>query len=153
MAAPFLQGIVMHYLRFFTFCIPLLLAATVQAVPGDADNDGVADAVDKCPATAQLKKLPADFKYAAAVNPDRLKDEPQGYPVDADGCEFDNDGDGVVNSQDYCPDDTPLQLSKGVASNGCPVQSDGDGTPDYRDNCPGTPRNVATDRFGCPKNG
>ena len=136
----------------YSFTLPALLLLTTmvhsQAVP-DSDHDGVADALDQCPDTAQLKKLPADFKYAAAVNPERLKAGEKAYPVDKRGCEFDNDGDGVVNSQDYCPDDSKTTLSRGIAANGCPKHSDADGTPDYRDDCPNTPRGVKTDKHGC----
>ena len=116
----------------------------------DTDADGVADHLDKCPNTAQLKKLPADFKFAVAVDPERLKQEAKAFPVDKHGCEFDTDGDGVMNSKDYCPDDTAETLSKGIAANGCPKQSDADGTPDYRDNCPDTPKGVKLDSLGCP---
>lgn len=115
----------------------------------DTDHDGVNDVHDLCPGTAQLKKLSRNFKFASAVNPDRLNPRAQAYPVDANGCEPDTDSDGVVNSQDYCPNDSIQALSMGVAVNGCPKQSDGDGTPDYRDNCPNTPRGVKTDRYGC----
>jgi OOP family OmpA-OmpF porin len=69
--------------------------------------------------------------------------------VDKEGCEFDTDGDGVINSQDYCPQNTKIELSKGIAVNGCPKQSDFDGTPDYRDKCPDTPRGVKSDKDGC----
>ncbi len=128
----------------------LLLAPLGQAMEADADHDGVPDAQDKCPDTAQIRKLDPSFKYAAAVDPRRLTEGPQAYPVDANGCEFDRDGDGVVDSRDFCPDDTPQMLSHGVAANGCPRQSDGDGTPDYRDHCPDTPRGVKADADGCP---
>ena len=97
-----------------------------------------------------LKKISPDFKYAAAVNQDRLKPGKQAYPVDKNGCEIDTDKDGVVDSKDYCPHNTPAALSQGVAINGCPKHSDFDGTPDYRDKCPGTPRGVRTDKHGCP---
>ncbi|MBL3598442.1 MAG: thrombospondin type 3 repeat-containing protein [gamma proteobacterium endosymbiont of Lamellibrachia anaximandri] len=126
------------------------IAGSANAVESDSDHDGVVDALDRCPNTAQLKKLPADFKYATAVNQERLKPDPRAYPVDAHGCEPDNDGDGIVNSQDYCPEDTPQALSMGIAPNGCPKHSDLDGTPDYRDKCPNTPRGIKTDAFGCP---
>lgn len=132
------------------FC--LLIASngyTSRSIP-DNDNDGVIDKMDLCPNTAQLKKVSPDFKYAAAVNPERLNPKAEAYPVDANGCEFDNDKDGVKNSQDYCPDNSPEQLSKGIASNGCPKHSDLDGTPDYRDHCPNTPRGAKTDKNGCP---
>jgi OOP family OmpA-OmpF porin len=115
----------------------------------DSDHDGVPDAEDRCPNTAMLSKVPADFKFAAAVNPDRLKQHSQAHPVDPHGCEFDTDGDGVINSQDYCPQDSQVAISKGVAENGCPKHSDADGTPDYRDRCPGTPAGTKTDRHGC----
>ena len=116
----------------------------------DADADGIVDKLDKCPDTAQLKKLPADFKYSAAVDPERLMPEVMAFPVDENGCEFDTDGDGVINSKDYCPEDTAETLSKGIAVNGCPKQSDADGTPDYRDNCPDTPKGIKVDNLGCP---
>ncbi|MEJ2142919.1 MAG: thrombospondin type 3 repeat-containing protein [Gammaproteobacteria bacterium] len=115
----------------------------------DNDHDGISDANDKCPNTAQLKKLPANFKYQYAVNPERLEPGVKAFPVNSSGCELDNDGDGIVNSKDYCPDDTPLSLSGGIAANGCPKHSDADGTPDYRDKCPNTPRGIKTDRYGC----
>jgi OOP family OmpA-OmpF porin len=118
----------------------------------DADHDGVPDAADLCPNTAQVKALPPDFRFGAAVNPQRRETSTQAHPVDATGCELDNDGDGVVNSQDYCPDDSADALSAGIAVNGCPKHSDFDGTPDYRDRCPDTATGVATDAHGCPRN-
>ena len=128
----------------FTISIPTFAAEI------DSDFDGVIDAKDLCPNTAQIKKVKSDFAYKVAIDPERLKPGPKAYPVDKNGCEFDTDGDGVVNSKDYCPEDSKEALSKGIAENGCPKQSDFDGTPDYRDNCPGTPNGVKTDRFGCP---
>ena len=130
--------------------ITILSAACAHAQAPDSDHDGVPDALDKCPGTQQLQKLPADFKYAPAVNPERLKPGAQAHPVDKNGCEPDSDADGVVDSQDFCPDDSKLALTKGIAENGCPRHSDQDGTPDYRDKCPGTPEGIKTDRFGCP---
>jgi len=136
------------------FLIGLVLGLNVETTQGqepDSDHDGVPDAADRCPNTAQLRKLAPDFRFGAAVNPERLKPRPQAHPVDAAGCEFDNDGDGVVNSRDFCPDDSAEALSAGVAVNGCPKHSDFDGTPDYRDRCPETPIGVATDAQGCPR--
>jgi hypothetical protein len=135
------------------FLIGFVLGLTVRPLQGqqpDSDHDGVPDAVDRCPNTAQLEKLPPDFRFGGAVNPDRLTPGAQAHPVDAAGCELDSDGDGVVNSQDYCPDDSAEALKFGIAVNGCPKQSDFDGTPDYRDRCPDTPRGVPTDAQGCP---
>ncbi|MCP4091527.1 MAG: hypothetical protein GY746_17330 [Gammaproteobacteria bacterium] len=133
----------------------ILLILSVLFLPvnvwaNDADADGVEDKLDKCPNTAQLKKLPADFIYVVAVNPERLIPGVKAFPVDKNGCEIDTDGDGIVNSKDYCPEDTAETLSKGIAANGCPKQSDADGTPDYRDNCPDTPGGIKVDNLGCP---
>ncbi len=135
------------------FILPALLSGFAIS-PGnvlamDSDHDGIPNSKDRCPNTAQLKKLPADFKFAAAVNPERLKPDPQAYPVDQYGCEFDTDIDGVVNSKDYCQEDSKEALSMGVAENGCPKHSDGDGVPDYRDRCPNTPAKVKADKYGC----
>ena len=135
----------------FSLTVLVLVFSAANAIgqETDSDHDGVPDALDKCPDTTQLKKLPADFKYAPAVNPERLKPEAQAHPVDKNGCEPDSDGDGVADSQDFCPEDSKQALSKGIAENGCPKHSDQDGTPDYRDKCPGTKRGVKTDKYGC----
>jgi len=135
-------------IKTLLFLSVTFVSANVMA--NDADADGVADKLDRCPNTAQLKKLPADFKYGVAVDAERLKPGAKAFPVDEDGCEFDTDGDGVINSKDFCPEDTAATLSKGIAVNGCPKQSDADGTPDYRDNCPDTPKGVRVDNLGCP---
>lgn len=127
-----------------------MVCVSAEAMAKDSDADGVADTLDKCPDTAQLKKLPANFKYGVAVDPERLKPEAKAFPVDKHGCELDSDNDGVINSKDYCPDDTSEMLSKGIAANGCPKQSDGDGTPDYRDHCPNTPKGIKVNNQGCP---
>ena len=134
----------------FVFSLAVIsFSFTNPASAIDSDHDGVEDAHDRCPNTAQLKKLPANFKYRFAVNPERLVPGTKAFPVNEAGCELDNDGDGIVNSKDYCPDDTPLSLTSGITANGCPRHSDADGTPDYRDRCPNTPRGVKTDRYGC----
>jgi len=126
------------------------LAAETSPGLADADHDGVADHQDQCPNTAQLKQLPPHFKYRFAVSPYRYSGEPKAWPVDPNGCEPDSDQDGVIDSKDYCPEDSREAISKGVAINGCPVHSDFDGTPDFRDKCPGTPRGVRTNAVGCP---
>ena len=62
----------------------------------DADGDGVADALDKCPET------------------------PKGVAVDATGCPVDSDGDGVPDYLDKCPG-TPTGVA--VDTTGCPVKA------------------------------
>ncbi len=139
------------FLYLFFILINISQTSVAKPPEKDSDFDGIADAIDKCPNTAQLNKVSADFIYRAAVDPARLTKKSRSFPVDKNGCEYDNDGDGIVNSKDYCPDNSPESLTMGVAANGCPVHSDYDGTPDYRDKCPDTASNVKTDKFGCIK--
>jgi OOP family OmpA-OmpF porin len=139
---------------FVTTSIRLLVlfiaALGGNAFGADSDHDGVGDGRDRCPHTAQAKKVDPGFPYIVALSESRRSAGPQAVPVDVDGCALDSDGDGVDDSADYCPHDTKASLTAGVAPNGCPRQSDGDGTPDYRDKCPGTPRGVRADAAGCP---
>jgi hypothetical protein len=68
------------------------------STPPDADQDGVPDGSDLCPAT------------------------PSGESVDADGCsasQRDSDGDGVSDAQDLCPG-TPAGTA--VDTDGCEVE-------------------------------
>ena len=78
---------------------------------------------------------------------DQCPNTPLGAAVDARGCELDDDGDGVVNSKDACPN-TPAGAT--VDARGCPeVDSDGDGVIDANDQCPNTPRGARVDERGC----
>ena len=72
----------------------------------DADNDGVADRLDKCPNTPAM------------------------VAVDKNGCPVDTDADGVANYLDNCPD-----IAGTIALNGCP-DKDADGITDADDRCP-----------------
>lgn len=94
------------------------------AKPGDSDNDGVPDDMDKCPGT------------------------PAGVKVDKDGCPLDGDKDGVPDYLDQCPD-TPAGVK--VDKGGCPIDTDKDGVADYLDKCPNTPPGTLVDKNGCPK--
>jgi OmpA-OmpF porin, OOP family len=91
----------------------------------DADNDGVADANDKCPATPAAAK------------------------VDAKGCELDSDGDRVADSKDRCPSTDAGVM---VDANGCALDTDKDGVADSSDQCPGTKTGVKVDTKGCAIN-
>ncbi|MCW8825288.1 MAG: thrombospondin type 3 repeat-containing protein [Gammaproteobacteria bacterium] len=133
----------------YTLMILCIIPFTVHAA--DQDNDGIDDSVDRCPNTAQLKKVDPNFRYAITVNPERLTPGNHAVAVNSDGCEPDNDNDGIKNSADYCPDNSALEISKGVSDNGCPIHTDRDGTPDYRDRCPNTAAGLKTDQYGCPK--
>ena len=60
----------------------------------------------------------------------------------------DDDGDGVHNHRDQCPD---TKTGVTVNRNGCPSDQDGDGVADYMDRCPDTPAGIEVDAAGCPK--
>lgn len=79
---------------------------------------------------------------------DQCPDTPRGADVDVNGCPKDSDGDGVLDGLDRCPD-TPRGAE--VDNRGCPKDSDGDGVFDGLDRCPDTPRRAEVDNRGCPK--
>lgn len=98
--------------------------APVSLCPdNDADNDGIANRVDKCPLDAEDKD---DFS-------------------DEDGCvDPDNDMDGVLDVNDKCP---MVPGDKDFA--GCvPPDADQDGVLDHKDECPNEPG--PAERKGCP---
>jgi len=78
---------------------------------------------------------------------DKCPDTPKGVKVDTVGCQLDSDGDGVPDYLDKCPN-TPKGVK--VDATGCPLDADGDGVPDYLDKCPNTPEGVKVDANGCP---
>tara|TARA_R110000787_G_scaffold8607_13_gene29286 strand:+ start:441 stop:2009 length:1569 start_codon:yes stop_codon:yes gene_type:complete len=78
---------------------------------------------------------------------DECPDTPPGVQVYSDGCPIDLDQDGVPDYLDKCPN-TPA--GSPVDANGCPFDSDGDGVPDHLDECPGTPAGVKVNSRGCP---
>ncbi len=93
---------------------------------------------------------PDDDGDGVANHLDKCPDTPKGVKVDAEGCPLDSDGDGVPDYLDKCPG-TPKGAA--VDATGCPIDSDGDGVPDYLDKCPGTPKGVPVDATGCPIEG
>jgi outer membrane protein OmpA-like peptidoglycan-associated protein len=90
---------------------------------------------------------PDDDGDGVANHLDKCPDTPKGVTVDSSGCPIDSDGDGVPDYLDKCPG-TPKGTK--VDASGCPIDSDGDGVPDALDKCPGTPRGVEVDAKGCP---
>ena len=72
---------------------------------------------------------------------------PAGALLDAQGCAFDTDGDGVVDGIDMCAN-TPAGVA--VDRVGCPLDSDRDGVADFEDMCPATPLGTIVDKTGCP---
>lgn len=64
-------------------------------------------------------------------------------PPEVDG---DDDGDGVLNSRDACPNTPAGQI---IGTNGCPLDTDEDGVIDSIDQCPYTVQGVRVDENGC----
>ncbi|HEY8432413.1 MAG TPA: OmpA family protein, partial [Sandaracinaceae bacterium] len=100
----------------------------------DNDEDGLADAVDRCPNDAE---------------------DPDGF-ADDDGCpDTDNDADGVVDADDHCP--TQSEDRDGFQDDdGCPEpDNDEDGVADGLDDCPMEPEDQDDyqDDDGCPEPG
>jgi len=77
---------------------------------------------------------------------DKCPNTPAGVKVDTQGCPLDTDGDGVADYLDKCPN-TPAGVS--VDAKGCPIDSDHDGVADYLDKCPNTPAGFKVDKNGC----
>ena len=78
---------------------------------------------------------------------DKCPDTPVGAKVDERGCPIDSDKDGVPDGLDKCPDTPP---GAHVDATGCPTDADQDGVPDGLDQCPNTPPGVHVDATGCP---
>ncbi|NNG26055.1 MAG: OmpA family protein [Ignavibacteriaceae bacterium] len=78
---------------------------------------------------------------------DMCPNTPAGIKVDEFGCPMDSDKDGVPNFMDDCSE-TPKGAK--VDSKGCALDSDKDGVADYMDLCPGTQRGIQVDDYGCP---
>ncbi|HEX5636935.1 MAG TPA: OmpA family protein, partial [Gammaproteobacteria bacterium] len=95
-----------------------------EPIPQDDDLDGVLNAQDACPGTAQ------------------------GTVVDARGCgpEPDSDGDGVSDSKDQCPG---TEAHRKVDDRGCEFDKDGDGVVNAIDECPNTLAGATVNAVGC----
>lgn len=77
---------------------------------------------------------------------DRCPNTPAGAAVNSVGCPPDSDRDGVPDSVDLCPN-TPAGTV--VNASGCSGDSDGDGVADNADACPNTPAGALVDPRGC----
>ena len=119
--------------QFRTLTIVLLLLCSVLAgcvTVSDVDADGVADALD-----------------LVLTDP--------GAVVDANGCapnQLDDDNDGVMNSDDLCPNTDP---GAAVDPDGCAqnqLDDDNDGVMNSDDLCPNTDPGAAVDPDGCAQN-
>jgi outer membrane protein OmpA-like peptidoglycan-associated protein len=119
----------------------------------DADNDGVADNKDDCPATptgalVDLRGCPLDADADKVPDGiDQCANTPTGATVDAQGCPTDADGDGVYDGIDACAD---TQKGCTIDAKGCPLDSDQDKVCDGLDQCASTPVGATVDANGCP---
>lgn len=119
-------------------------AVTGAAVDGGGAVGGAlvgsALALLLCP-TDEVAAAPAEVAPVCATVP------PAGALLDAQGCAFDSDADGVVDGIDMCAN-TPAGVE--VDRVGCPLDSDKDGVADFEDMCPATPLGTIVDPTGCP---
>jgi outer membrane protein OmpA-like peptidoglycan-associated protein len=81
-------------------------------------------------------------------NRDRCPDTPAGASVDGRGCSQDTDNDGVPDGVDRCPSTI---AGAAVDVRGCSQDSDGDNIPNGLDKCPDSPQGVLVDPRGCPR--
>ena len=105
----------------------------------DQDADGVTDANDNCPTTANSDQTDSDGDGRGdACDNCQLVPNTDQANADGDGlgdpCDPDDDNDGVLDTNDLCPG-TPAGTQ--VNADGCP-DADGDGVADANDNCPST---------------
>ncbi len=108
---------------------------------GDADDDGVPDAEDNCPGTANNSQADGDEDDVGdacdncpeAQNPDQADADEDGQ---GDACDrSDGDADGIADGEDNCPG----------RANPEQADEDEDGVGDACDNCPETPNNSQMD--------
>jgi len=108
------------------------LTTAAGTTAADADNDGVPDAQDNCPAVVNAAQVDSDGDGKG------------------DACD-DSDGDGVMDAVDRCPG-TPAGAV--IDQFGCtPAQAqedaDGDGVKNIDDECPNTAAGASVNAKGC----
>ncbi len=118
-----------------------------RAAPVAAAAPVVAAAAEPAAAPAAVPAAPVDSDGDGVIDSnDSCPNTPAGARVDAHGCEMDSDGDGVADSMDRCPN-TPAGAK--VDAHGCELDSDGDGVVDSQDRCPDTAAGTKVDVRGC----
>ncbi len=130
---------------------PIAAATAViedNTVDSDADNDGIIDAIDKCP---NLAGISANFGCPEDADGDGIYDTKDACPkfagtAELNGCPADSDNDGVHDGLDKCPETVGTKNN-----NGCPEikDADGDGIADEKDKCPNLAGVAEND--GCPE--
>lgn len=100
----------------------------------DADDDGVPDSTDNCP---------------AIDNPDQVDLDQDGA---GDSCDLDDDGDNVADASDNCPtlpNASQADTDGDGLGNACDGDDDGDNVANEADLCPNSPSGLAIDSSGC----
>ena len=119
------------------------VAISVTRLGGDCDDVPFVDAPIAPPPAPSATPVPPTSVPAPQPQPTSRSLDPSLGPGDADG-------DGIANTQDFCPFVSGVGTQFGGVSgaDGCPVDSDSDGINDGLDQCPfaGGPAN----QNGCP---
>ncbi|MFK7929624.1 MAG: OmpA family protein [Myxococcota bacterium] len=136
----------------------------------DADEDGIADVIDRCPNEKEDLDGDADEDGCRDIRPDGDEDldnikniddaciddaEDMDGDADEDGCpetSRDGDGDQIIDAVDKCPDD-PEDIDGWEDEDGCPdYDNDGDAITDLLDGCPTLREDIDgwDDTDGCP---
>jgi hypothetical protein len=101
---------------------------TIVKDANDTDGDGVLNADDNCPETANADQTNNDA--------DRLGDACDNCPFTENLAQLDTDGDGAGNACDNClglPNPAQTDTDGDGAGNACDDDDDGDGVPDPND--------------------
>jgi len=119
------------------------ISAVLTISLGDTDGDGVVDANDNCPTTANADQADADGDGVGDVC-DNAPNTPNADQKDTDGdgdpdiTDPDDDNDGTPDSRDAFPEDPSedKDTDKDGLGNNADLDDDNDGILDTDDNCP-----------------
>jgi hypothetical protein len=132
----------------------------LERAPSDADEDGVIDILDNCPAVPNPDQAdndsdgdgdacdPDDDNDGVLDGADNCQFLANADQADADGdglgdvCDSDIDSDGFDNDVDNCPlvpNPAQVDTDGDGAGDACDADDDNDGRADGADNCPVTP--------------
>src|SRR5213075_1564249 len=95
----------------------------------------------------QFKSPPASMPPGSDATDNLLFSGGIEFALGGSSVKRDNDGDGVPDRKDDCPD-TPMGAR--FDEHGCPIDSDRDGVVDGIDMCHDTPVGARVDSRGCP---